>query len=216
MIVAGFTLEMIDILTVQMLERLFLCSDAVLIRDFNKASMSPECPKSISDKIRKGLEPYRQRSKFIRETDQSEQSIYKLNEKEFYDEPDVKKSWSIEELESMRNIVNLYYSNAVDSCGNNSLLTMTPTEARGQLFSIIKSAINSNILSDRDRTLLSCVVHNLNSNPNIATFKESRKVNHGLSRVVNDSGRFKRLKTAIDFRYKIVNEQIAEDVWRKI
>ena len=116
----------------------------------------------------------------------------------------------------MRNIVNLYYSNAVDGCGNNSLLTMTPTEARGQLFSIIKSALNSNILSDRDRTLLSCVVRNLNSNPNIATFKESRKVNHGLSRVVNDSGRFKRLKTAIDFRYKIVNEQIAEDVWRKI
>lgn len=216
MIVSGFTLDMLDILTVQMLERLFLCSDSILIREFKKFSMSSDCPSNIADKIKKGLEPYNKRAEFMRVTDNSDNSVYQLKEKDFYDEPGVEKSWSIEELEKMKSIIDLYYGNALTDGGNTSLLTMSVTEARSQLFQIIKSALELKSLSDSDRRLLDNIIDNLNHNPNIVTFKESRKVNHGLSRIVNDSMKFKRLKTAIDFRYKIVKEQIPNDVWRKI
>lgn len=211
----GFTIDMIDILSIPMLERLFLCSDNILIRNFMKFAASSDCPSSIRDKINKGLIPYKKKQEYIRIRDKSDDSIYRINERMFYDEYNTEFGISKEELEKMLVVIGEYESSALDEKGKSTLLSMTPAEARKQLFDSLKSALVMPGISEEDKTIIMRIVEVLNTDKNITTLSQASQPNNGLTNVANNPVRFSKLRAAIKFRLKIINEQIPDSVWRR-
>ena len=70
-------------------------------------------------------------------------------------------------------------------------------------------------ISEEDKTIIMRIVEVLNTDKNITTLSQASQPNNGLTNVANNPVRFSKLRAAIKFRLKIINEQIPDSVWRR-